>query len=184
MSIHALFVCGIVMTVMAGPASSQQTQTVGQISGVAAIPGEGTLAGVTVQLRDLSTKLVVGIVKTNASGQFVFIIGHPGTFVVEILDDKGAVIGTTAPIVLSVGAMIVSGVAVSPTTGGAAALAGGAAAGQADSGTAQGVAGAMAGGGVSSNIFTFTLPLVAAAATGLGVAAGVVPSRGTASPSR
>jgi hypothetical protein len=172
------------MTVMAGPASSQQAETVGQISGVAAIPGKGTLAGVTAQLRDLTTKQLVGVVKTNASGQFVFIVDHPGTFVVEILDEKGAVIGTTAPIVLSAGAMIVSGVAVAPTAGGAAALAGAAAAGQGESGTAEGAVGAMAGGGVSSNIFMPSLLSVSSAATGSGVAVGAVPSRGTASPSR
>lgn len=190
-SLRAIFLSGIVMIMMANPASAQPSKGVGQISGVVAIPGKGTLAGVTAQLRDLTTKQLVGVVKTNASGQFVFVVDGPGSFIVEILDEKGAVVvGTTSPIVLAPGAMIVSGVAVSPMAGGAAAAAGGAAggaaAGQGEQGTGQGstgAAGAMAGG-VSSNIFMPTLPSVSSAATGSGVAAGTVPSRGTASPSR
>lgn len=175
------------MMITAGAASSQPA-TVGQISGVAAVPGKGTLAGVTAQLRDLTTKQLVGVVKTNASGQFVFVVDGPGNFIVEILDQEGNVVGTTAPIVLAPGAMIVSAVSVSPTAGGAAAAAGGAAAAQGEQATgegAAGVVGAMAGGGVS-NIFVPSLPLVSSTATGSGVAAGTVPSRGrgTASPSR
>lgn len=191
--IRATFLTGIVTIVMAGAAAAQLAEPVGQISGVASIPGKGTLAGVTMQIRDLATKQVIGTVKTNASGQFVFVVDHPGGFIVEILDEKGSVVGTTAPIVLTPGAMIVSAVAVSPTVGGAAAAAAGGAAAQGEQGQSQGqgqgqgsttAAGAMAGGGVSGGIFMPTLPSVSSAATGSGVAAGTVPSRGTASPSR
>jgi hypothetical protein len=174
--------------------ATASAQTVGQISGFAAMPAKGTVAGATVQLRDLTTKQVIGTATTNASGQFVFVVDHPGTFIVEILNEQGAVVGTTAPIALAPGAMIVSAVAVSPTGGGASAAATAAAAAQGEQGQGQGQGnqgtagstgvGAMAVGGVGSSIFMPTLPSVSAAATGSGVAAGTVPSRGTASPSR
>ena len=190
--LRAILLSGVViMFVMTSATVS--AQTVGQISGVATMPGKGTVAGATVQLRDLTTKQVVGTAKTNASGQFVFIVDHAGTFIVEILNEEGAVVGTTAPIALTPGAMSVSAVSVSPTGGGGAAAAAAAAASQVEQLQVQGegnsgsstvaAAGAMAGGGVSSGIFMPTLPSVSAAA-GSGVIAGTVPSRGTVSPSR
>jgi hypothetical protein len=189
--VRVAVLCGIVLMLVGGRAASQQLES-GQVSGAASIPGKGMLAGVTAQLRDLSTKLLIGTVKTNASGQFVFIVDHPGTFIVEILDENGAVVGTTSPIVLSSGAMNIAGVTVSPTVDGAAAAATGAgsaegaqAPGQGE-GTGRGrsiAVGAMAGGGVS-NFFMPSLPSVSSAVTGAGIAAGTVPSRGAASPSR
>jgi hypothetical protein len=189
--LRALFVSELVI-ILALFSAAAMAQTVGQISGVATMPSKGTVAGATVQLRDLTTKQVIGTAKTNASGQFVFVVDHPGNFVIEILDEKGNVVGTTAPVVLAPGAMVVSAIAVSPTAGGAAAGAAGAAGaaaaqGEQSQGQGQGsttAAGAIAGGGVSGNIFMPSLPSVSSAATGSGVAAGTVPSRGTASPSR
>ena len=189
-SLRARFVSEIVIILTLFGAAAA-AQTVGQISGVATMPSKGTVAGATVQLRDLTTKQVIGTTKTNASGQFVFVVDHPGNFVIEILDQKGNVVGTTAPVVLAPGAMVVSAVTLSPTAGGAAAIAAGAAAAQGEQGQSQGqgqgsttAAGAMAGGGIAGNIFMPSLPSVSSAATGSGIAAGTVPSRGTASPSR
>lgn len=182
---RAMCLFGIVVLAVAAPASTQPTNTVGQISGVASIPGKGTLAGVTAQLRDLTTKQIVGTIKTNASGQFVFVVDRPGNYIVEIVDDKGLVVGTTAPIVLAPGAMIASTVTVSPSAGGATVgTAGGAVAASSESGQGSAPAAGARAGGVSSNVFMPTLPSVSSAATGSGVAAGTVPSRGTVSPSR
>src|SRR5688572_5489663 len=82
---RVLCLVGFLAVALAAPAA-QSGNAVGQISGTASIPGKGTLAGVTVQLRDLTTKQVVATAKTNASGQFVLFVDRAGSFIVEILD--------------------------------------------------------------------------------------------------
>ena len=185
--VRAVLLVLVVIGLSADAARAQRPAVVGQISGITSLPAGGVLANATVQLRDLTTKNIIGTVKANASGQFVFIVDAPGTFIVEILDEQGNVGGTSAPITLRPGAMIVSGVSVTPIAGGAVSAIPGGAVAQGESGQGQGgtqAAGAMAGGVSSSSVFMPTLPSVSAAATGSGVSAGTVPSRGTASPSQ
>lgn len=161
--ITAVVVSLTMSLVSLGVVPAAQVQTLGQISGTAASQTGEALSNMTAQLRDLSTKELVGTTTTNASGHFVFVVANPGSFIVEIVGAQGAIVGVTAPITLAAGAMVVSGVTVAATA----------------AGTAAGVAGGVAGG-----LFGSTVAVVAATAAGLGVVAGVVAAQDTASPSR
>jgi hypothetical protein len=172
-----------------GGVEARQAPVLGQISGVASLPGTGTLAKVKVQLRDLKTKQIVGIGTTGADGQFVFVVPGPGDYIVEIVSEEGAIMGTTAPIRLVQGAMVVSAVAVSPTAGGAASALAAGAASPAVAGDTTAVpftpaGGAGASGPGASNVFGSSIGAVSSSANAAGAPAGTVPSRGTASPSQ
>jgi hypothetical protein len=142
-----------------GVVRAAQVQALGQISGTVMSQTGEALANMTVQLRDLSTLSLVGTTTTNAAGQFVFVVANPGSFIVEILGARGAVVGVTAPITLAAGAMVATGVTVAATAAGVA-------------------------GGVAGGLFGSTVAVVAATAAGLGVVAGAVVAKDTASSSR
>jgi hypothetical protein len=164
---------------------ARQPEEVGRISGVASTAGAGTLAiGVTVQLRDLNTMQVIGTLTTDADGQFVFVGLGPGDYVVEIVDEQGTIAGTTAPITLSRGAMVKSGIALLATAGGAALVIAGVATAPALADDQPGAPASSTGDNGTSNLFGSSVAAVTFAANGSRQAAGTVPSRGTASPSR
>jgi hypothetical protein len=118
----------VAMALTCAPLSAfaAQAQAAGTISGTATSQGGQSLATMTAQLRNLTTKQLVGTTTTNAQGAFSFTGLNPGQFMVEVVNAQGAIVGTTSAITLSAGAMVATGVAVTATAAGA--IAGGAAA--------------------------------------------------------
>ena len=174
LSIPAVLLAAVPLfwSVLAAAQQPQPPANLGQIGGIVAAPDGGTLPNALAQLRDLDTGEVIGVVATTADGQFVFAVAKPGNYAVEILNAQGVVVATTAAITLTPAAMVVRSVAITapPSAGNSAASA------------------AAAGGG--AKVFSPTAPYVSNAtggsSSGLGssVIPGIVPSKGTQSPSR
>jgi Carboxypeptidase regulatory-like domain len=152
-------------------------QNTGEISGTAVVEGK-PLQGVTIRVRNIDNGMLVGQQVTNEKGEFRFIALPAGNYVVETVAPNGTLLGTSAKISLTAGAMLASGITVSMSA--AAAAAAGVGAGAAAGAGAAG-AGAAAGGG---GFFTTTAGIVTLAAIGAGVAAAAVAATGDASPSQ
>jgi hypothetical protein len=150
------------------------------VNAIAARPGQATppasmagtasdasghaLSNATVQLRSVSTGQLAGTTTSNAAGQFSFSGLTPGSYVVEVTNAAGQIVGTSGSVAVTAGAEV-TGVAITTTAAGAATA---------------GSAAAVAAHGLSTHA---TLILGAAAAAG--VAGGVaVASGGDASPSQ
>ena len=156
----ALLAAGTGQTTVAG--------ATGQISGHAFDLSGRQLARATVRLRNMATGLTFGGAPSGAAGDFSFSGLHAGSYVVEVGNAAGQVIGTSRVIPLTPGQMIAAGIGVT-----AAAEAESAAIGQAGAGAAAG------------SFFTSTLGIVVIAAVAAGVAVGVYEAtKSTASPSR
>jgi hypothetical protein len=149
-------------------AGSQQGLATGALSGTAQTPAGQTLANYTVQARNLENGQVAASSTTNGAGGFSFGGLSPASYVVEIVDSSGKIIGSSAA--TSVGAGTTATVAVSATTAAATAGAGAA-------------AGAPAAGGGMGSAFSTAL-IVTTVAVAAGVAGVVVVARDEASPSR
>jgi hypothetical protein len=137
----------------------------GAINGVAQNPAGRTLPNYTVQLRNLQTGQLAGVTTSNVAGSFSFAGLSPANYVVEVVNQAGVIVGTSAAIPVAAGATV--SVTVSATA--AAAIAGEA-------------GGAAAAGGAARGISTAVVITTIAAAAGI---AGVVAvARHNASPSR
>jgi hypothetical protein len=151
----------------AGTGSATVAAATGQISGHAFDLAGRQLARVTVRLRNMSTGLTSGGAPSGASGDFAFNGLRAGTYVVEVGNAAGRVIGTSRAIALTPGQMAATGVGVT-------------AAPEPELAIAQAGAGASAG-----SVFTSTLGIVVIAAVAAGVAIGVYEvTKNDASPSR
>jgi hypothetical protein len=157
-------IIGAAVPAFAAMAKAKQGEGSGRISGVALDSATKPLANVTARLRNVDSGQLVGETKTNARGEYTFTGLNPGRFVVEIVSDKGDIIGTTSAISLTVGAMVATGVTVTATAAAAGATA---------------AAAAAAGGG----FFSSTAGLIVIAAAGAGIAGGVAIAANS-SPSR
>ena len=159
-------------------------QNTGEISGTAVVEGK-PLSKVTVRLRNVDNGQLVGNQTTNERGEFRFTGLPAGNFVVETVAPNGTLLGTSARIALTAGAMVATGVAVSTSAAAAAAAGIGAGAAGAAAGAGAGAgaaAGAAAAGGA---FFATTAGIITLAAIGAGVAAAAVAATGDeASPSR
>jgi hypothetical protein len=131
---------------------------VASIAGTATSSSGEILANVTVQLRDLATGTVSSTTTSSSTGSFSFAAVNPGTYVVEVLNAAGQVVGTSASIYVAAGAAVTR-VAVAST---AAAI----------------VAGAASIAGIG------TIAAVTTAAAAAGVLGVVTVGQGDSSPSR
>jgi hypothetical protein len=115
-----------------------------------------------VQIRNVQTGQLVATGTTDGSGQFTFAGLAPGSYVVEIVNASGAIVGTTAPIAVAAGTTAT--VAVTASAAGALA----------------------ASGGAGFGIFGLSTAASAAVIGGVavGITAGVIATRDDASPSR
>jgi hypothetical protein len=140
----------------------------GTIAGTALNANKVVLTGVRVQLRDAATGQLVGTTRSGPNGAFSFTGLNPGSFVVEIVNASGQVIGVSTSISLAAGGVI-SGVTVAASAAGA--LAGAAAAG---------------GAGGLASFFTTTGGILVLAGAGALATAGIIVAANapTASPSR
>jgi len=147
-------VVALVLIGLPAPLAAAATpQANGQISGVAKGQDQRPLANTTVRLRNVANGQLVGATRTNTLGEFSFTGLGQGTYVIEIVDAAGKIIGTSAQISLAAGTMAVSGVAITATAAGAAAA-----------------AAAAAGGGA---FFASTAGVVVIVAAGAGVAGAI-----------
>lgn len=137
----------------AASAKTRQAEGTGRVTGVAKDASGQILPNRIARLRNVDNGQIVGETTTNVRGEFAFTGLNPGRYVVEIVSDRGDIIGTTSAISLTVGSMVASGVTVTAT----AAAIGGAAAG---------AAAAAAGGG----FFSSTAGIIVLAAAGAGIA--------------
>lgn len=148
-----------------GKAAAQAT---GGINGTAQSSTGQTLSNYTVQLRNVATGQLSGSTTSSASGLFSFGGLNPGSYVLEIVNSSGAIVGTSSAIGVVAGGVV----SVTVTASAAAALgalAGGAAA----------AAGAGGAAGISTALIITTVA-IGAGVTGLVVAT----NQDEASPSR
>jgi hypothetical protein len=139
-----------------------QAASSSSVSGTASDASGRALSNAGVQLRNVSTGQLAGSATTNAAGQFSFAGLTPGSYVVEVTNASGQIVGTSGSLAVSAGVAVTS-VGVTAAAGPAAAA-----------------ATTVAAHGVGAHV---TLILGAAAAAG--VAGGIaVASGGTASPSQ
>lgn len=120
---NALTAALIVALLAAVPAGVFAQTPTGGIQGVARDAQQQTLANHTVQVRNVQTGQLAGTGTTNAAGQFTFAGLDPGSYVVEVVNDDGDIVGTTVPIVVAAGTMAT--VTVTASAAGALAAAGG-----------------------------------------------------------
>jgi hypothetical protein len=104
----------------------------GAINGIAQNSAGHTLPNYTVQLRNLQTGQLSGVTTSNAAGSFSFAGLSPANYVVEVVNQAGAIVGSSAAIPVAAGTTV--SVTVSATA--AAAIAGAAAGGAAAAGIA------------------------------------------------
>jgi hypothetical protein len=147
-------------SVMAAP------QGTGKIEGIAKDANQKPLAGVTVQCRNTATGQIVGTQQTSSTGAFSFTGLLPGTYVVEIVDRDGKIIGVSAGMQLTPAAMAITGVAIAATAAGAVAGA------------------AAAGGGLGAFLSSTTGLLVLGGVAAATVAGVIIATRSDASPSK
>jgi hypothetical protein len=102
--LHALIVLAISMTAVDVLAARPgQAPSSASLSGTASDNAGQVLANINVQLRSVSTGQLVGTTTANAVGQFSFVGLTPGTYVVEVLNTAGQIVGTSGSVVVSGG---------------------------------------------------------------------------------
>lgn len=150
-------------------AGIQAQAATGAINGTAQSSAGQTLSNYTVQLRNLQTGQLAGTTTSNTAGSFSFAGLNPANYVIEIVNEAGVVVGSSASIAVAAGATVT--VTVSATAA-AAIAATGAAAG------AVAAAGGAAAAGVSTAIVVTTVAIAA------GIAGAVAIAVNDSSPSR
>ena len=78
------------------PLTSAAAKSTGTITGVAKATAGQPLGGHSVRVRSVRTGDVVATATTSASGSFVVPNLDPGSYVVEIVDTAGRIVGTSA----------------------------------------------------------------------------------------
>jgi hypothetical protein len=106
----------------AARAGAQAPVATGTINGTATSSAGQTLPNFTVQVRNLQTGELAGTTTSNAAGNFSFAGLNPADYVIEVVNQAGAIVGTSSAISVAAGATIT--VAVSATAAAAIAAAG------------------------------------------------------------
>ena len=78
------------------PLTFAAAQSTGTITGVAKATAGQPLGGHSVRVRSVRTGDVVATATTSANGSFVVANLDPGSYVVEIVDTAGRIVGTSA----------------------------------------------------------------------------------------
>src|SRR5215470_17429186 len=92
-----------------------QGASTASVSGTASDAAGHVLSNSSVQLRNVSTGQLVGRATTNGLGQFSFSSLPPGTYVVEVANATGQIVGTSGSVVVGAGATV-TGVGVTSAT--------------------------------------------------------------------
>jgi hypothetical protein len=138
-----------------------QSEGAGSVAGTSRDERGSTVAHVKVNLRDLGSGKVSGTTSSDDNGQFTFCGLKAGTYAIELVNDSGQLMGTSAAIAVTTGATV-TGMTVTVGAATQAALLAAAAGG---------------GGGISTAL------IVTAVAAGAGIAALVI-IKHNASPSQ
>ena len=77
------------------------------ISGTASDATGGVLSNAAVQLRNVATARLVGQGTTNDVGEFSFAGLTPGTYVIEVLNSSGQIVGTSRAVIVSADATVI-----------------------------------------------------------------------------
>jgi hypothetical protein len=146
-------------TAIGGGVNRAQAQITGKVIG----PGGNPIVDVTVRARDLLNGQIGGSTSTAGAGQFAVNV-NPGSYILEVVDAGGQIIGT-GPFVSAAAGTAVASATITVTSGALSALS--------------------SAGGLVSTLTTAAAKSVTYAAAAAGVA-GVVTPGGvvTASPSR
>ena len=145
----------------ATPLGTAQSDGAASVAGTSRDEKGSTVSHVKVNLRDLSTGKLVGTTTSDDVGQFSFYGLKAGTYAIELVNDAGQLMGTSAAIAVTTGATV-TGVTVTVGAATQAALL---------------AAAAGAGGGISTAL------IVTAVAAGAGIAALIIVKH-NASPSQ
>lgn len=95
----------------------------GALGGVAQSADRAPLSNFRVQVRNANTGELAGSTTSNQAGQFSFTSLQPGSYVVEIVDANGKVVGLSASLPVAAGSTVT--VTVGATAAGALAAGGG-----------------------------------------------------------
>jgi hypothetical protein len=87
-------------------AASGQAATTASISGIASSSIGEKLPSSVVQLRSLATGQLAGTTTSSALGRFGFVNLNPGNYAVEVVNAAGQIVGTSAPVMVTVGAAV------------------------------------------------------------------------------
>ena len=171
------------VSVVAAPAKAQKlAAAAGQVTGRAMVDGK-PLMNVAVRVRNVDTGEIVGTTTTNTAGEFSFTALSAGQFIVEIVSDRGVILGTSTAVTLTPGAMMAN---LTVATNAATVAAGGGVAGGFVGGLTTATAGvvASAAGGSVGALLGSTLGIVTLTAATVGVTAAVVATRTSVSGSQ
>ena len=135
----------------------------GRVSGVVKDSGGQPVGNRGVRLRDAVTGQARSTSRTSNAGAFAFDKVPAGTYVVEVINDRGAVAAVSGPLTLNTGSMLVDGLVIILEADQAAAAVLGAAGG---------------------SFFSSTAGMLILAAAGAGVVAALVAVTDDKSPSR
>jgi hypothetical protein len=103
------------------PAPIAVAQEMATLSGTAQNSSGRALARYTVQVRDAVSGDVVGSTLSNSAGSFTFTGLPPASYIVEVVDAAGQVVGTSAVTTVTAGANVavaVQAAAIAGATGG------------------------------------------------------------------
>jgi hypothetical protein len=146
-------------TTAGGGVNSAQAQITGRVIG----PGGNPIADVTVRARDLLNGQIGGSTSTAAAGQFTVNV-NPGSYILEVVDTGGQIIGTS-PFISAAAGTAVASATITSTSGALSVLS--------------------TTGGLVSTLTSTAARSVTYAAAAAGVAGVVTPGAVvTASPSR
>ena len=155
--------CLVLVLALGGAVAADAAQAAGRISGMVRDAQGQALPNAKLQLRNVDTGYAVATTRAGADATYQFSGVLPGTYVVEIVDDAGRVLGLSVASSMTADAAL-TGLIVSLSSTGA-------------------VAGAAAAGGLGA-FFASTGGILLLAGIGAGVAAGIVAVKPDASPSR
>jgi hypothetical protein len=150
-------------------------QNTGVIAGTATVDGK-PLPLVRLRLRNVDNETIVATTRADREGKYSFSDLAPANYVVETVSDNDVLLGVSAPVALSSGAMAASNVRVDATATAVAA------AGVAVAAGAGGAAAAAAGGGALAAVGGSLGAVVIAG--GVIAAAATIAANTDASPSR
>ena len=129
------------MSLQIAPLFAAGGQDAASIAGTVKTSAGRPMADATVRLRNVLTNQIVRTTMSNGAGEFGFVGLNPGTYVVEVLNASGQIIGTSAQVGVAAGAAI-GGVLITAAAGTVAAAA---AAGGLSTAVIIGIVGAAAG---------------------------------------
>jgi hypothetical protein len=145
----ALTLAAALVVLPTTPVAADEEVVGGSVSGVAAHSGGSALGNYTVRIRNVDSGQLAGTALTNAAGQYSFASLPAGSYVVELTNGTGAVIGTSPVVTLARGASV-AGVTVAPSAASSGAIAGGVGGGSFFKSTSGIVVMAAAGGGIGA----------------------------------